>query len=198
MRNIQQPQAVGRELDERTKLRRDDRAADDAWVRELLHEAPVGVLATASDAQPFVNSNIFVYDEDRHAIYLHTARAGRTRDTVEANPRAAFTVYETGRLLPADEALEFSIEYGGVVVFGNAFVVDDPDEAEDGLQLLLDKYAPHLKPGRDYRPITAGELKRTSVFRLDIESWSGKRKYVEPDFPGAYLYEDRRRLEAAD
>jgi len=182
-------------LDERTKLRRNDRAADDAWVREFLHEAPVGVLATVSNGQPFVNSNIFVYDEDRHAIFLHTARTGRTRDTVEANPRAAFTVYETGRLLPADEALEFSIEYGGVVVFGNAFVVDDPDEAEGGLQLLLDKYAPHLKPGRDYRPITAGELKRTSVFRFDIESWSGKRKYVEPDFRGAYLYEDRRRLQ---
>jgi hypothetical protein len=103
-----------------------------------------------------------------------------TRST--CTPRAP-----AGRLLPAEEALEFSIEYGGVVVFGNAFVVDDPDEAEGGLQLLLDKYAPHLRPGRDYRPITAGELKRTSVFRLDIESWSGKRKCVEPDFRGRSL-----------
>jgi hypothetical protein len=72
--------------------------------------------------------------------------------------------------------------------------VSDVEEAELGLQLLLDKYAPHLKPGRDYRSITEGELKRTSVFRLDIESWSGKRKYADPDFPGAYLYEDRHRL----
>ncbi len=181
-------------MDPRTQLRRSDRDADETWIRSFLHESAVGVLATVRDGQPFVNSNIFVYDEDRHAIYLHTARTGRTRDTVEANPKAAFTVYETGRLLPAEEALEFSIEYGGVVVFGNAFVVDDPDEAEGGLQLLLDKYAPHLRPGRDYRPITAGELKRTSVFRLDIESWSGKRKCVEPDFPGAYRYEDRLRL----
>jgi hypothetical protein len=47
-----------------------------------------------------------------------------------------------------------------------------------------------------YRPITAGELKRTSVFRLDIESWSGKRKYEKADFPGAYLYEERDRLAA--
>jgi nitroimidazol reductase NimA-like FMN-containing flavoprotein (pyridoxamine 5'-phosphate oxidase superfamily) len=183
-------------LDERTQLRRNDRSADEAWIREFLHESAVGVLATVHGGQPFVNSNIFVYDEDRHAIYLHTARTGRTRDNVEADSRAAFTVFETGRLLPADEALEFSIEYGGVVVFGRAEVVADEDEAEHGLQLLLDKYAPHLKPGRDYRPITAGELKRTSVFRLDIESWSGKRKYVEPGFPGAYRYEDRQRLAA--
>ena len=44
----------------------------------------MGVLATVHGDQPFVNSNIFVYDEDRHAIYLHPARTGRTRDTVEA------------------------------------------------------------------------------------------------------------------
>lgn len=183
-------------LDERTELRRKDRAADDEWVRDFLHASAVGVLATVRDGQPFVNANIFVYDEDRGAIYLHTAHTGRTRDNVEADAKVAFTVYEVGRLLPADQALEFSIEYGGVVVFGTASIVSDAEESEHGLQLLLDKYAPHLKPGRDYRPITAGELERTSVFRLDIESWSGKRKYVEQDFPGAFLYEDRHRLAA--
>ena len=181
-------------MDDRTELRRTDRSADEDWVRARLTEAPVGVLATVRDGQPFVNSNLFVFDPDAHAVYLHTARTGRTRDNVEDDPAVAFTVYEMGRLLPADEALEFSIEYGGVVVFGSARVVDDPVEAERALQLLLDKYAPHLKPGRDYRPITEGELKRTTVMRLDIESWSGKRKVAEPDFPGAYRYEDRQRL----
>lgn len=187
-------------MDDRTKLRRSDRATDEAWIRRFLHESAVGVLATVRDGQPFVNSNLFVYDEDREAIYLHTARTGRTRDNVEGESRVAFTVFETGRLLPADEALEFSIEYGGVVVFGSAAIVADDEEAQRGLQLLLDKYAPHLKPGLDYRPITAAELARTSVFRLDIESWSGKRKYVEAGFPGAYRYEDRHRVggEAAD
>jgi len=186
----------GGNLDERTKLRRPDRSADEDWIRDFLHESAVGVLATVLDDQPFVNSNIFVYDEDRNAIYLHTARTGRTRDNVETASKVAFTVYETGRLLPADEALEFSIEYGGVVVFGAAYVAEDPEEAEFALQLMLDKYAPHLTPGRDYQPITADEMKRTTVFRLDIESWSGKRKFVEHDFPGAYRYEDRGRLAA--
>jgi nitroimidazol reductase NimA-like FMN-containing flavoprotein (pyridoxamine 5'-phosphate oxidase superfamily) len=179
--------------DERAILRRPDRSADDAWIREFLHESPVGVLATVEDGQPFVNSNLFVYDEERQAIYLHTARTGRTRSNLEGSGRASFTAFEMGRLLPADEALEFSVEYGGVVVFATAAVVADPREAERGLQLLLDKYAPHLRPGRDYRPITPDELKRTSVFRLDIESWSGKRKVADPDFPGAYRYEDRER-----
>ena len=32
------------------------------------------------------------------------------------------------------------------------------------------------------------ELARTSVYRIEIKSWSGKKKAVEADFPGAFLY----------
>lgn len=177
-----------------THVRRQDRAVtDEAWIRAFLHRAGVGTLATVDEGQPFLNTNLFVYDEAARAIYIHTARAGRTRSNVETGGPICFTISEMGRLLPANEALEFSVEYAGVMVFGTAVLVNDPVEAEHGLQLLLDKYAPHLKPGRDYRPITPDELKRTAVYRINIESWSGKQKKVPDDFPGAYFYEDVKR-----
>ncbi|MBE2272380.1 MAG: pyridoxamine 5'-phosphate oxidase family protein [Anaerolinea sp.] len=170
------------------EVRRTDRAVfDDDWIVKLLHRAPQGMLATVNNGQPFINSNLFVYDPENHAIYTHTARIGRTRSNVEEEERVCFSVTEMGRLLPADEALEFSVEYTGVVVFGHASIVEG-GEAERGLQLLLDKYFPHLQPGRDYRPIQPEELKRTSVFKIAVESWSGKKKEVEADFPGAFLY----------
>lgn len=161
---------------------------DEAFLEERLAAAAFGVLAMAEGDQPIVNVNLFVHDPDRRAIYLHTARTGRTRETVEANPKVAFVVGDMGRLLPADEALEFSVEYASVVVFGKAHVVEDRDEARAGLQLLLDRYAPHLAPGRDYRGITDDELDRTAVFRIDIEAWSGKRKKAEAGFPGAFAF----------
>ena len=173
------------------KVRRSDREiSDQAWIREYLHQAAFGFLATSSGDQPFLNSNLFVYDEEQGMIYMHTARKGRTRDNLEPGARVCFSAAEMGRLLPADEALEFSVEYASVVVFGEGAVVEDSQEAERGLQLLLDKYFPHLKPGPDYRPITPEELKRTSVFRITIDSWSAKRKSVEEDFPGAFLYQN--------
>lgn len=172
-----------------TQVRRRDRAVEDeAWIVAFLRRAAVGVLATAHDGQPFINSNLFVYDPDRRAIYLHTARTGRTHSNVEADGRVCFHVFEMGRLLPADTALEFSVEYGGVTVFGCASMVTDPAEARHGLQLLLDKYFPHLRPGVDYRPITDDELACTAVYRIDVETWSGKRKAVTEDFPGAFVY----------
>ena len=171
------------------EVRRRDRAVDDeAWIRALLRRVPVGSLATLADGQPFVNTNLFVYREEDDAIYLHTARAGRTRDNVEAEERVCFGVSQMGRLLPAPTALHFSVEYAGVVVFGRAKVVNDDAEAARALQQLLDKYAPHLRPGRDYRPIQPEELAVTSVFRIDIEEWSGKRKVAPADHPGAFLY----------
>jgi len=169
--------------------RRQDRTVtDEAWIRALLHRAPVGYLATVQDDQPFINSNLFVYDEAAQAIYMHTARVGRTPANVAQDGRFCFTVTEMGRLLPADVALEFSVEYASVVVFGTAVLLTEETEATYGLQLLLNKYAPHLTPGEDYRPPVAEELKRTAVFRLNIDSWSGKKKEVAADFPGAYLY----------
>jgi hypothetical protein len=173
----------------KTEIRRSDRAvADEGWIRAFLHNAPVGVLATAQDDQPFLNSNLFVYDEAAQAIYMHTARVGRTADNLAREAKICFTVFEMGRLLPADEALEFSVEYSGVTVFGTAVTVTDPTEAKRGLQMLLDKYAPHLRPDVHYRGIIPEEMKRTAVYRINIHEWSGKKKEVAEDFPGAFYY----------
>lgn len=171
------------------QVKRKDRAVqDDAWIRDLLHRTATGVLATVDAGQPFININLFVFDEAAGAIYMHTAREGRTRQNIQGDERVCFAVSEMGRLLPAKTALDMSVEYSSVVVFGRAGIIADPEEAKRALQLLLDKYFTHLQPGRDYRPITPEELARTRVYRIQIEEWSGKRKKVDGDFPGAFLY----------
>lgn len=172
------------------RVRRADReVSDEGWIRDFLRRAPMAALAMAGpEGQPFINSNLFVYDEANNCIYIHTARVGRTKSNVLQNDRVCISVSQMGRLLPAREALEFSVEYAGVVVFGKASVVQEAQEAARALQMLLDKYFPHLQAGSDYRPATAAELKRTAVYRIAIDSWSGKRKQVEPDFPGAFNY----------
>jgi nitroimidazol reductase NimA-like FMN-containing flavoprotein (pyridoxamine 5'-phosphate oxidase superfamily) len=170
------------------QLRRIDRGvAEEAWIVDFLQRAPVATLATVFEGQPFINTNLFVYDEAAHVVYLHTARTGRTRNNVNGEERVCLSVFEMGRLLPDKIALEFSVEYSGVNIFGRATVIDG-EESERALQLLCDKYFPHLQPGRDYRPANLLELKRTSVYRIDIESWSGKKKEVADDFPGAFWY----------
>ena len=117
----------------RHQVRRSDReVTDKAWLRAFLHRAPAGYLATVDGDQPFINVNLFVYDAERHAIYLHTARKGRTRANLETAPKTCFTVSEMGRLLPADVALEFSVEYQSVTMFGRTEIITREDEAKIG------------------------------------------------------------------
>ena len=169
------------------QIRRKDRAKDDVWIRAFLRRAAFGSLATVRDGQPFIVVRNFVYDEARHVIYLHGAVKGRTHENVQADERTCFAVSEMGRPLPAERAKNFGVEYAGVVVFGRTAIVTESAEAKRGLQLLLDKYFPHLRPGEDYSPATDEDLKVTAVYRIEIESWSGKEKKVEGDFPGAFL-----------
>lgn len=164
-------------VEEWTRLRRSDRAmSDPAEIEALLHRAPFGFTATSIDDQPFLHSGLFWYDSSSRRIYFHTARLGRTRDNVLGNPRVCFAVAEIGRLFPAKTAMEFSNEYAGVCVFGRARLVDDEGEKRRGLQGLLDKYFPQLRPGVDYREITEEEMALTSVFAIEVDGWSGKRK----------------------
>lgn len=171
-----------------TVRRKDRGVADDGWIREMLRTAPFGVLATAHDGQPFVNSNLFAYAEGEHTIYMHTARTGRTSSNVGAEERVCFTAFEMGRLLPAPRAFNLSVEYAGVVVFGRAGVLEGESDKRQGLDLLARKYFAHLQPGADYEPPSPDELALTSVYRIEIDSWSGKRKSADAGYEGAFMY----------
>ncbi len=175
-----------------TEQRRQDRAVnEDAWIEDMLARTPVGTFSTSLEGQPFLHTVLFVYDRDRRAIYFHTALTGRTRLNLEQNPRVCFGVSELGRLLPAASACEMSVEFASVIVFGRAEIIEDDTEALYGLQLLVNKYYPHLRAGRDYRPTAPVELRRASVYRVHVEAWSGKRKLGAEDDPGAFTYPAR-------
>jgi len=173
-----------------TKIRRRERGKDDAWIKAFLARSEFGTMATAQGDQPFLVTRNFAYDETAHAIYMHGAKKGRTFENAVEAPKVCFTANKAGRLLPGERAINFGTEFAGMVAFGRLHVVEDSDEAKHGLQLLCDKYFPHLKPNVDYEPTTDTDMKVTAVLRINIESWSGKERKVADDFPGAFYYDD--------
>jgi len=169
-------------------MRRPQNACDDDWVRQFLQHAPLGHVATRWEDQPFITPTNFWYDPERHAIYFHSNIVGRVRANCERYPQVCFEASRSGRLLPANTALEFSIQYESVIAFGKVRVVEDEEEQRWALYGLIEKYFPGMQPGKHYRPITDAERKRTSVYAIQIESWSGKRNWPEqakqsPDWP---------------
>lgn len=170
------------------QMLRSELACDDEWIVEFLGEAHIGHIATRWEEQPFVTPTTFWYDNSRHEIYFHSNIVGRMRANSERHPQVCFESSRSGKLLPSNIALEFSIQYESVIAFGTIRVLVNEEEKRRALYGLIDKYFPELKPGKQYRPITDTELKRTAVYAIAVESWSGKRNWPaaadqSPDWP---------------
>jgi len=159
--------------------RRPHLTKDDDWIRTFLKEAKVGHIATAVDRQPYINPTTFWLDEENHQIVFHSNVAGRVRSNIESNPKVSLEASELGRLLPSNVALEFSLQFRSVVAFGTARVITDPAEARRLLYGLIGKYFPKMTAGKEYREITDKELRATSIYAIQIESWSGKENWAE-------------------
>ena len=152
---------------------------EDEWIRAFLREAKVGHIASTRDSQPFLNPTSFWFDEAHHQIIFHSNITGRVRSNIENNARVCFEASELGKFLPANVALEFSLQFRSVIVFGSARLVTEPEEARRVLYGLIHKYFPAMTAGKEFREITDKELKRTSVYAIQIDGWSGKENWKD-------------------
>jgi len=161
------------------EIRRKEYARDDDWISEFLQVAKVGHVATRWEEQLFITPMTFWYDVARHEIYFHSNITGRLRANSEQHERVCFEASEMGKALPSNVASEFSIQYASVVVFGKIGVLQDDGEKRRALYSLISKYFPGMEPGKHYRPIATKDLKRTCVYAITIDSWSGKLNWKE-------------------
>lgn len=152
---------------------------EDDWIRAFLHEAKIGHIATSREGQSFITPSMFWFDEKNARIIFHSNIAGRLRANIENNPTICLEASEMGKLLPSNVALEFSLQFRSVAVFGTARILTDPEEMRRVLYNLIKKYFPTMTAGKEFREITDKELRATSVYAIQIESWSGKENWKD-------------------
>jgi hypothetical protein len=182
-------------MDERTpedvsdSIRYQGKAVSDPdWIPEFLATQETGVLGLIDDETPHLVTQLFVYDADEGAMFMHGAQDGRAYGLVERgdHPRASFTTSKQGRYIPAEEPVNFTVEYSSVVAYGTIELLTDAEGKRRVLEQVMDKFAPHLTTGEDYTEMTDESIDRTAVYRLDVDSWSGKRGWKDTDTDGAY------------
>ena len=164
---------------------------EDEWIEAFLDEEPMCVVGLVDDSSPYVVNQLFVYDSDEQAVFLHGAATGRMRSVVERDGtvEASLTVSRMGQLIPAAMPVDFDVEYESVVAFGEISLVTEVASKREALEQLMTKFAPQLSPGTDYEPIADDSIDRTSVYRIDIEGWSAKRNETPPDDETTYEYQ---------
>lgn len=144
------------------------------WLTEekslrLLKSAVYGRLATCGrDHQPYITPVNFVVVENK--IYFHCGFDGRKIENLKINPAVCFEVSRHGKLYPAPRALNFTMRYWSVLVFGRATQVNDPSEKLVVMNRLMEKYADNY----NYIPLTLDDMKSCNLVEISIEKITGK------------------------
>lgn len=163
---------------ERTGLKRLPKRGeyDRAAVYQILDEAFICHVGFVVDNKPVVIPTAFARIEND--LYIHGSAASRMLRAVGEGIDVCVTVTLVDGLVLARSAFHHSINYRSVVIFGNAAVVDDPDEKMTALHAFTDHIVP--KRWEDVRPPDDSELQATLVLKLPLAEVSAKVRTGPP------------------
>jgi nitroimidazol reductase NimA-like FMN-containing flavoprotein (pyridoxamine 5'-phosphate oxidase superfamily) len=162
---------------ERTRVKRlhERGAYDRTTIDAILDATPVSHVGYNIDGQPFVTPTLHWREGDH--LYWHGSAASRMLERSE-DADVCVTVTLIDSFVLARSAFHHSVNYRSVMVFGQAKVVSDPAEKEERLKAFVDG----MFPGRwsTLRPVTAQELKATTVLTVPITEASAKIRTGPP------------------
>ena len=153
---------------------------DRGAVHAVLDEATVCHVGFVVDGRPVVLPQLHVRVGDD--LYLHGSTGARSlRIAADDGLEVCVTVTLVDGLVLARSAFNHSVNYRSAMVFGTAHTVEKDHEKTEALRSFTDG----LFPGRweTLRPMTAQELKATSVLWMDIEEATAKMRAAPPGDP---------------
>ncbi len=153
--------------------RRDREITDKKELMAILLRHDIARVAFSDEGQPYlVPLNFAPVEQDGQLdLYFHCAAEGRKLRVLEVNDRVAFEVDGAYRLLPGDEACDWSATFESVIGEGRMALVTDADERMYGMDRIMSRYG-HTG-NRNYIPSV---FDRTTILRLRVTRMTGKRK----------------------
>jgi len=139
----------------------------------IVRAAQVCRIAFADGNEPYVVPVSFGYDGK--ALYMHTAKTGRKLDFIAANNRVCFELEAKVSLHRDDhDPCAWSFSYESVIGYGTISELTENDDKARGLNQIVLHYS------RREWEIEEAQLATTRVWRIEIESLTGKRSIEKP------------------
>ena len=161
-----------------TRLRRMNKRAhyDEATIHAILDAQPLCTVGYVFNDEPVVATTL--QWREGHHIYWHGSSASRMLENSECTKVCVNVTLFDGMVM-ARSAFNHSCNYRSVMAFGTAFKVVDVAEKEARLKNFVEGQW----PGRwdSLRPMTAKELKATTVLGLELDEVSAK---IRSGMPG--------------
>jgi len=153
--------------------RRDKEITSRQEIDAIIRTALVCRIALADGNEPYVVPLSFGYDGA--ALFIHTAKSGRKIDFIEANSRVCFELEANVSLKTDDrDACKWTFEFESVIGYGAITELETAEDKARGLNQIMLHYS-----GREW-DIDDAASATTRVWRIDIESVTGKRSHEKP------------------
>jgi uncharacterized protein len=173
---------------------------DDELFQEVARHCQVGYLGLVT-AEGFPRSVALNFVAIGKNIYFHGALAGEKFGIITGGVKAGFTMARELSYIPSNwtgprYACPATQLYKSVEIKGRCVEVEDLSEKAGALQALMKKH----QPEDSFVGITADEkiyrkaLRQTGVFRVDVESWTGKVRLFQ-EKPTAFRKKIMEKLE---
>ena len=154
-------------------MRRSDReVTDKAEIMSIIEKCDVCRLGLSDDNVPYVvpMNYGYEYEDGKLTLYFHCAKEGRKLDIIAHNPLACFEMDCSHRLIEAEEACGYTMEYESIIGSGKIRMCSEKPEKIMALKLLMQKYA----KGREFS-FSDSAIDKVTVFRLDVAEFVVKR-----------------------
>ena len=154
--------------------RRDREITNREEIDEIIGSALVCRIAFADRDEPYVVPVSYGYDGG--ALFIHTAKTGRKIDFIERNNRVCFELEGNISLQKDDgDACNWTFAFESVIGCGTISELETVEDRTHGLNQIMLHYS-----GREW-DIEPSATATTRVWRIEIESVTGKRSSEKPE-----------------
>jgi len=154
-------------------MRRSDREITDrSEMIEIIEKCDVCRLAFSENDIPYIVPINYGYEykNEKLTLYFHGASEGRKHEIIKNNPNVCFEMDCSHKLIEADEASKYTMEYESVIGTGKVSYCNDKTEKINALDHLMNQYA------KD-KTFTYPDhvLDSVTVFKIEVSEFTGKR-----------------------
>ena len=154
-------------------MRRTDReVADKTEILKIIEKCDICRLALSDGHQPYIVPMNFGYQyvDEKLILYFHGAKKGKKLDIIAKNPLACFEMDCSLKLVEADVAWEYTMEYESVVGSGTIVVCNEKSDKTHALEKLMEKYA----KGKSFH-FPEKAIDSVTILKLEVSEFTGKR-----------------------
>lgn len=149
-------------------MRREDKEITERGaIDSIIMQSQVCRLGLCGDGVAYIVPLCFGYDGG--SLYFHGAGQGRKIDILKRNNRVCFEFEADAEVVRGDSPCSFSMRYRSVTGEGRACFVEEPAAKRQALEIIMKQY------GDEGVTFEESDLGKITVFRVDIESITGKK-----------------------